>query len=99
MSHGTMQIHWVEHFALELMACLFVYLTVWGLAQSYFFELLPMVLKPSKYMRLPTTGEEYARLALDICGILFSAILFHFMLTYAIVSACAVKIKAWAKSE
>lgn len=98
VSQGTMVAHWIEHLALELMACTLVFLTVFGLAQSYFFELLPIWLPESKQLHLPTTGEEYSRLALDICGILFTAVVLYYLLAYAIVSAAQKQIAAWAKA-
>mmetsp|Transcript_68426 Transcript_68426/g.164282 ORF Transcript_68426/g.164282 Transcript_68426/m.164282 type:complete len:952 (-) Transcript_68426:144-2999(-) len=43
---GTLYIHWVENVALELMAVLAVFVTVWLIAQFHMFDYIPLLLHP-----------------------------------------------------
>eukprot|EP00927_Polykrikos_kofoidii_P007612 TRINITY_DN13139_c0_g1_i1.p1 TRINITY_DN13139_c0_g1~~TRINITY_DN13139_c0_g1_i1.p1 ORF type:complete len:848 (-),score=164.11 TRINITY_DN13139_c0_g1_i1:204-2747(-) len=98
-NNSTMLLDWFECMSGEMMVCLLVYLTVWILGHCYIFELLPMVLKQSEHIHLPSTGAEYKEVAWEICVVLFFAILFYFALTLSVIRACTAKLHHWASME
>jgi len=83
-THGAMQMLWLQCLAEQAMVCILVFLTVWTIAQTPLLGVVPQLITPSKDMRVPTNGEEYKRLALDICTIFFFAIMFFYTLMLSV---------------
>jgi len=83
-SHGAMYVLWLHALAEQMLVCILVFLTVWTIAQTPLIHVIPQILRPSKDMRVPTDGEEYQRLALDICTIFFFAIMFYYGLMLSV---------------
>lgn len=83
-SHGAMYALWLHALAEQTLVCIMVFLTVWSLAQTSLIHIPPQLLRPSKDMRVPTDGEEYRRLAMDICTIFFFAIMFYYCLMFSV---------------
>lgn len=99
MTHSTMHISWLEYFAGELMVCLLVFLTVWLLGKLGMLDYLVLYMPENKEMHLPTRGSEYEHLAIDVCVVLFWAIVFYFGLSLSIVHAATKKLAEWAEME
>jgi len=99
MSIGTIHLAWLERFAGELMCCTMVFLSIWLLIKFGCLDLLTLCLKSDEAMRYPTTGSEYAELAIDLCVVLFWAIFFYFLMTLALVQATSNCLKEWAQWE
>jgi len=82
------------------MVCLLVFLTVWVFGKlgllEYFVFVLP---KSSDEMHLPTTGAQYAHIAIDICVVLFWAVFIYFILALAIVRASTLQLEDWAEAD
>jgi hypothetical protein len=83
-THGAVLVSWLRFFAEQMFVCVFVFLTVWLIAKSNLIDFFPLIIKPSEDMRVPTTADEYRRLALDICTIFFFAIVFYFVLMFPV---------------
>jgi hypothetical protein len=83
-THGSVYLIWLHLLAEQMMVCILVFLTVWLMAKTALSDYVPHVIKSSKDMRVPDTGDEYRRLALDICTIFFFAIMFYFCLMFAV---------------
>jgi len=97
--HGTMYVSWLEFMAGELMVSLLSYMTVWTLAKIGVFDCLPFVLISTDHMHLPSSGLEYEYLALDICVVLFFAIVFYYLLMLAVVIWTTAKLHSWVVRE
>jgi len=82
--HGQIYNIWMKYLADQMLVCIFVFLTVWLLANTKLVEFIPMLIKPTDDMRVPHTGAEYRVLALDICTIFFFAIVFYFGLMFSV---------------
>jgi len=83
-THGAMYICWLHAFSVQMLVCILVFLTVWTLAQTPLIHIIPQILRPSEDLRVPNHGEEYRRLALDICTIFFFAIMFYYCLMLSV---------------
>jgi len=99
MTHSTMHISWLEYFAGELMVCLLVFLNVWLLGKLGFLEYLVVYMPEDEEMHLPNKGSEYEHLAIDVCVVLFWAIVFYYILSLSIVHAATAKLAEWAEME
>jgi hypothetical protein len=86
-AHGTIMISWIHCFADQMLVCILVYLTVWVFAKTEIVNYFPHFIKASDDIRVPATGEEYRRLAIDIVTIFNFAIAFYFLLMYAVAHA------------
>jgi len=71
----------------QMLVCIFVFLTVWLIAKTSLIDIFPMIIKPSETMHVPHSAAEYRHLALDICTIFFFAIVFYFVLMFAVARA------------
>jgi len=78
---------WLHFLADQMLVCIFVFLTVWLMAKTSLVDLFPMVIKPASDLHVPHTGEEYRKMALDICTIFFFAIVFYFGLMFSVASS------------
>jgi len=83
-THGAMYMLWLHSLAEQMLVCILVFLTVWTIAQTPLVHVIPQILRPSEDMRVPQDGEDYKRLALDICTIFFFAIMFFYGLMFAV---------------
>jgi len=81
------------------MTSLMVFLTCWVLAQLNAYEVFPVLFQGSQELHLPNAGIEYRRMALDVCVVLFFAILFYYALMLPVVHTCTGKLLAWAELE
>jgi hypothetical protein len=86
---GKMYTVWLDCFSREMLVCILVFLTVWVISKTPLFYVLPQLIMPAKDMRVPTHGEDYLRLAVEICTIFFFAILFYY---YLMLSMCHATI-------
>jgi len=98
LTSGTMYIIWLEHAAGELMVCLLVFLTIWVFAQLGLWDCLKWFFIGST-LHVPHSGREYRHLALDVCVILFFAVVFYFILVLSIVHATTQKLADWEVLE
>jgi len=98
-TRGTMYVKWLEGFGHELMTSLIVYLLLWTMSQTGVFEFCPGLLRGSAGLHTPSTGEEYRRLAVEICVVLFFTILFYYFIVYSIARSCTNSLVAWDKPE
>jgi len=99
MTHSTMHISWLEYFSGELMVCLLVFLTVWLVGKLGMFDYLVLYMPEDKSMHLPNKGSEYEHLAIDVCVVLFWAIVFYYILSLSIVHAATHKLSEWAEMD
>lgn len=95
-THGTVYKVWLQVLGEQMMVCILTFLTVWIIAKTPLAEYFPILITgknfplptflsgPSEDMRVPQTGEEYRRLALDICTIFFFAQIFYFTLMFPV---------------
>jgi hypothetical protein len=81
---GKMYSVWLHALTKEMLVCVLVFLTVWVISKTPLFYVLPQFIMPAKDMRVPTNGEDYLRLAVEICTIFFFAILFYFYLMLSV---------------
>merc|ERR1719265_2095076 len=99
-THGTMFIEWLEFACGELMVCLLVFLTVWVIAQAGLWDYFKFLfVGGTGEMHVPIHGKEYRHLALDICTVLFFAIVFYFGLVLALVGAATGRCHQWKQME
>lgn len=96
---GTMYVHWMEYLLGELTACLLVYLTIWLLSLWGIFHWFTIYVKGGQSLRLPTKGEEYQKIAFDICVVLIFTIILYFCLIFSVVHNGTFKILTWARYE
>jgi len=75
---------WLHFLADQMLVCIFVFLTVWLMAKTSLVEIFPIIIKPASDLHVPNTGEEYRKMALDICTIFFFAIVFYFGLMFSV---------------
>jgi hypothetical protein len=83
-THGAVYVMWLRDFAEQMMVCIFVFLTIWVISKTMLIDYAPMLIKPQEGLRVPLSGEEYRRLALDILTIFFIAIVFYFGLMFPV---------------
>lgn len=97
---GTLQQHWLENFADMLVVCVLTFLTVWVLAKLHLIEHSPIALTPADSgMHMPSDEYVYRRMAIDLCAILFFAVLLYFCLTYAVVRTTAAALQMWQEEH
>jgi len=99
MTHSTMHISWLEYFCGEMMVCLLVFLSVWLLGKLGMLDYLVLYMPEHKEMHLPNKGSEYEHLAIDVCVVLFWAMVFYYALSLSIVHAATSKLAEWAEME
>jgi hypothetical protein len=83
-AHNAAILSWLRMLTEQMCVCVFVFLTVWGIAKSPLLAYAPVIIRPSDDMRVPMEPDEYRRLALDICTIFFIAIVFYFGLMFSV---------------
>jgi hypothetical protein len=83
-AHNAAILSWLRMLTEQMCVCVFVFLTVWGIAKSPLLKYAPVLIRPSDNMRVPMEPDEYRRLALDICTIFFIAIVFYFGLMFSV---------------
>jgi len=99
LAHQSLYQHWLEHFLLEMVACLLMFLTVWFIGHVGFFDLFPIYFEGHSELHLPTTGHEYRVLAYEICVILTFSLILYFCLAISVVQAATEKLARWRKAE
>jgi len=76
---------WLKQISIELMVCLNVFLTVWIASKTRLLDYLPILMPSTDAYHLPNTGLEYKHCAIDICVVLFFAIIFYYLLMLSVV--------------
>lgn len=99
LTHGTMYIEWLEFFSAELMVCLLTFTTCWVLAQFNAYEVLPAILQENDKLHLPKSGEEYQRMALDLCIVFVFAMIFYYILMLSVVHSTTQALWRWVQLE
>mmetsp|Transcript_34516 Transcript_34516/g.102539 ORF Transcript_34516/g.102539 Transcript_34516/m.102539 type:complete len:991 (-) Transcript_34516:30-3002(-) len=88
---GTTQEMWLRSFAEMLVNCTMTFLTVWVMAKLKLWDNAEHILTPhAGGMHMPTDAQEYRRMAVDLCAILFFAVVFYFSLVYSVVRSTTV---------
>jgi hypothetical protein len=88
---GTTQEMWLRSFAEMLVNCTMTFLTVWVMAKLKLWDHAEHILTPhAGGMHMPTDAQEYRRMAVDLCAILFFAVVFYFSLVYSVVRSTTV---------
>jgi len=95
----TLYIHWQKAFFTEMVACLYMFLTVWLIGHLGFFDMFPVYFKGHSELHLPTTGHEYRVLAYEMCVIFTFAMILYFCLAVSVVRAASDKLARWEKTE
>uniref|UniRef100_A0A7S1AM73 Uncharacterized protein n=1 Tax=Noctiluca scintillans TaxID=2966 RepID=A0A7S1AM73_NOCSC len=96
---GGMFVMLLKCFSIETFACLMTFMTIWVLSLLNAWDLFPMFFHSDKMLRVPHQGAEYRRLAVDICMLLFCAIMLYFALAYSVVLASTRQMEVWQTHE
>jgi hypothetical protein len=83
-THGAIYVLWLEAVGEQTLVCILVFLTIWVISKTPLLGIIPELIQPTKDMRVPTEGEEYRHLALDLCTIFFFAIIFFYILMLSV---------------
>lgn len=84
-TNGFLYRSWLEQTAMELMVCLNVFLTIWIASKTHLLDYLPLLMPSTDAYHHPNTGVEYKNCALDICVVLFFAIIFYYFLMLSVL--------------
>jgi len=97
-AHESLYIHWQKRLFTEMVACLFMFLTVWLVGHLGFFEVFPIYIKGHSELHLPTTGHEYRVLAYEMCVIFTFAMILYFCLAVSVVRAASEQLATWERA-
>jgi len=93
-TQGTIQEMWLRHFAEMLFNCTMTFLTVWIMAKTGLWEYSHMLLNPKGGgIHLPHDVVEYRRMAVDLCAVLFFAVILYFFLALSVVRITEVLLQ------
>jgi len=96
---GGMFVKLLRCFSIETFACLMTFMTIWVLSLLNAWDLFPLFFHSDKTLRVPHQGAEYRRLAVDVCMLLFCAIILYFALAYSVVLASTRQMEVWQTHE
>lgn len=75
---GSLWMVWFSCLTEMMLTCILVFISVWAIAKTSLFDYVPFLVVGDESLHVPSSGNQYRRLAIDLSSIYFFAILFYF---------------------